>query len=165
MSNLIRRFPTTTWIGYWNKRLLTTYPHENVKIKVNQTKDNETYIEAEPIPSGREGRVINVVSSNNPNACALCRLNLRNLHYTDVMILSQWIKKDGSIATYEESKLCTKQYKKITKLVQKAQRCNLIKRPADYFVPGGWHDLNTYLEPDRRRDQPMKVVRKEYWKL
>lgn len=98
-------------------------------------------------------------------ACALCSLNLRKLDYTDVMILSQFIKVDGSITPYNESQLCGKQYNRVKKLIEQAQRCNLIKRPPDYFVPGPWHDLNTYLEIDRKRDQPMKIIKKEYWKL
>lgn len=128
-----------------------------------EQKENETYVEAVPIDTGREGRVIQVPSSKE--ACALCRLNLKNLNYTDVMILSQFVKRDGSLATYHESKLCPKQYRNIIRLIKQAQRCNLISRPANYLVPGPWHDLNTYLERDRRRDQPMKIVKKEYWKM
>lgn len=126
-----------------------------------ETKGDETYVVAEPIPTGRENRIINIDSGS----CALCRLNLKNLDYTDVKILSQFIKRDGSLATYHESQLCSKQYRKVELLIKKAQRCNLIPRPPDYFVPGPWHELNTYLEPDRRRDQPMKVVKKQYWKI
>lgn len=123
---------------------------------------NETFVDAELVDSGREKHVI---SSPNKEACVLCRLNLRNLNYTDVLILSQFIKKDGSLATYHESKLCTKQYYRINRLIKQAQRCNLIQRPHDYFVPGPWHDLNTYIEKDRKRDQPMKVIKKDYWRI
>lgn len=98
-------------------------------------------------------------------ACLLCRLNLRGLNYTDVKILSQFMNPDGSLKTYHESQICSKQYIKVKRLIKQAQRCNLIKRPADYLVPGPWHDLNTYIEVDRRRDQPMTVVKKEYWKI
>lgn len=125
------------------------------------TKDGETYVEAVPVNTGRESKIVDLHSK----ACALCRLNIRNLDYTDIKIISQFIKRDGSIATYHESKLCSKQYIKVKKLIEKAQRCNLIPRPPDYFVPGPWHELNTYLEPDRRRDQPMKVIKKQYWKM
>lgn len=126
-----------------------------------ETKEGATYVEARPVSTGRENKIINIDSS----ACVLCRLNLKNLDYTDVKILSQFIKCDGSVATFHESKLCSRQYNIVTQLIKKAQRCNLIPRPADYFVPGAWHELNTYLESDRRRDQPMKVIKKEYWKL
>lgn len=135
-----------------------------LELKID-TKDDVTHVEAVPVPTGREGLVVQVQSELNKEACSLCRLNLKNLAYTDVMIISQFIKKDGSLATIEESKLCAKQYKRVKMLIAQAQRCNLIERPADYLVPGAWHDLNTYLERDRKRDQPMKVIKKQYWKL
>lgn len=135
---------------------------EFLKYKVEE-KPKETYIEAIPVDTGRE-KVL-VTKNSSSQACTLCRLNLKNLNYTDVMILSQYIKPDGSLATFHESKLCTKQYNKVKMLINQAKRCNLIERPVDYLVPGPWHDLNTYLERDRKRDQPMKVVKKEYWRL
>lgn len=146
----------------WTQRRFANTSVEDFLNLNIQEKEKETYIDAELVATGREGKVINIKSDT---ACALCKLNLKNLNYTDVMILSQFIKKDGSLATYHESKLCSKQYIRVKTLIKQAQRCNLIKRPADYFVPGAWHDFNTYLEPDRKRDQPMKVIKKEYWKL
>lgn len=138
----------------------TTWLEDNLKLKVDEGSD-KTYVEAIPTNTGREGKVL----KSDPGCCTLCRLNLRNLQYTDVMILSQYIKRNGQLVTYHESKLCTSQYRKIIRLIKQAQRCNLIQRPADYLSPGPWHDLNTYLEPDRKRDQPMKVVKPEYWKI
>lgn len=132
---------------------------------------NRSYLNTSPtIQTIKSARFLSTHNSitNNPEsdtACALCKLNLKNLNYTDVMILSQFIAPDGTLLTYHESRLCTKQYNKVMGLIKRAQRCNLIKRPADYLSPGPWHDLNTYLEPDRRRDQPMKVIKKEYWKI
>lgn len=127
------------------------------------TKGDVTHVKAIPVPTGRENKLVKV--DDGSKACTLCRLNLKNLNYTDVKILGQYIKRDHSLASLEESKLCSKQYRKIKNLIKQAQRCNLIQRPADYLVPGYWHDLNTYLEPDRRRDQPMKVIKTQYWKI
>lgn len=138
------------------------YIEDNLKLKITESP-NETYIDVEPVNTGRENRLIEVPEATK--ACVLCRLNLTNLDYTDVMILGQFVKRNGSIVTFHESNLCPKQYTKILRLIKKAQRCNLMERPADYLVPGPWHNMNTYLELDRRRDQPMKVVKKEYWKL
>jgi len=97
--------------------------------------------------------------------CQLCRLDILNLRYTDVMILSQFMKKDGQVKSWRESDLCRHQYRKVCKLIKQAQRCKLIKRPSDYLVPGPWHDLNTYIEPDRKRDQPLTLIKPEYWKI
>lgn len=143
------------------QRFIQIKPIEDYLDLKLEERENETYVEAVPIKTGREDLVIDVKSE----ACALCRLNLFNLDYTDVMILSQFIKRDGTMATYKESKLCGRQYFKVKKLIDKARRCNLITRPPDYFVPGAWHDLNTYLERDRRRDQPMKIVKPQYWRI
>lgn len=132
-----------------------------VDVKLNPNK-NESYIETSITKTGREG---NVVKGGSQTACSLCRHNITNLQYTDVMILSQFLEKDGKLLDYRESNLCGKQYAKVKRLIAQAQRCNLMPRPADYLVPGPWHDLNTYLEPDRQRDQPMKVIKKEYWKI
>uniref|UniRef100_A0A6G1S4L8 28S ribosomal protein S18a, mitochondrial n=1 Tax=Aceria tosichella TaxID=561515 RepID=A0A6G1S4L8_9ACAR len=143
-----------------------TYIEDNLKLNVKELATDETLIEAVPVDTGRAKNLVNINDTTTTStACVLCRLNLRNLSYTDVMILSQFIKRNGSMVTYHESKLCTKQYRKVVELIKKAQRCNLIQRPPGYLVPGAWHDLNTYLEPDRKRDQPMKVVKKEYWKI
>lgn len=138
------------------------------RLLIKMTTDpekNESYIEAQPRPTDREGRVIQPPPDASSKACVLCRLNLPKLHYTDVMILSQFLEEDGSLLTYHETKLCSRQYILVKNLVKQAQRCNLLQRPDDYLVPGPWHDLNTYLEPDRQRDQPMKVIKKEYWRI
>lgn len=136
---------------------------DNLNLVVHD-KDGETIIEAEPRKTGRESLVVNS-PDHSCGGCALCRLNLKGLDYTDVMILSQFIKRDGSLATRHESKLCNSSYYRVKRLIHQAQRCNLIKRPDNYFRPGTWHDMNTYLERDRNRDQPMTVVKKEYWRI
>lgn len=135
------------------------YIENNLKLSIKNLP-NETHIETNIVDNNDAQSKIDL-----DKACALCRLNLRPLNYTDVMILSQFIKRNGSLVTYHESNLCSKQYLNVMKLIKQAQRCNLIQRPPDYFVPGAWHDLNTYLEIDRRRDQPIKIIKKQYWKL
>lgn len=112
-----------------------------------------------------DGKLTQRSEVSKPEPCLLCRLDIRNLQYTDVMILGQFLDSEGSLMTYRESRLCSKQYHLVERLIKKAQRCNLLKRPSDYFVPGPWHDLNTYLEPDRKRDQPRKVIKPQYWKI
>lgn len=135
-----------------------------VKVEIFEDKET-TYVNSVLVPTGRENMVVKTPdTTSNEHSCALCRLNLVGLHYTDVLILEQFLAPNGNLVTYHESKLCQKQYMLIRRLVKHAQRCNLIRRPADYFVPGPWHNLNTYIEPDRRRDQPMRVVKPQYWK-
>lgn len=83
----------------------------------------------------------------------------------DVLILNQFIESNGTLMTQEVTGLCRRSYKKVEKLVEQAQSARLLPRPPDYVSYGPWDDLNKYYEyPQRKRDQPMKVVKKEYWK-
>lgn len=128
-----------------------------------EERNKETYIDA--VPAAEEEAKFRFPEPQHKEPCVLCRLNLHNLNYTDVKILGQYLKSDGSVMTQAESQLCGRQYRKVESLIKKARRCNLIAREPGYFVPGPWHDMNTYLEIDRKRDQPMKVIKPEYWKL
>jgi len=61
--------------------------------------------------------------------------------------------------------LCNLMHKKVEILVKQAQRCQLLPRPSDYESFGPWDELNTYFEyPERYRDQPMRIIKPEYWK-
>ena len=61
--------------------------------------------------------------------------------------------------------LCARSYAKIKYLVKQAQKAKLLPRPPGYVTDGPWDDLNTYFEfPKRHRDQPMRIIKKEYWK-
>jgi hypothetical protein len=61
--------------------------------------------------------------------------------------------------------LCNRSYNTVRNLVLKAQRCQLMPRPADYQSYGPWDELNTYYEyPVRYRDQPMRIIKPEFWK-
>lgn len=130
-----------------------------------EDKDSKTtFIKSLPVSTSQENSVVKSEPNVSDNSCSLCRLNLKNLNYTDVLILDQFLDYNGNLITRKEARLCIKQYKLVKKLISQAHRCNLIKRPSDYFNPGPWHDLNTYIEPDRKRDQPMKVIKKQYWR-
>jgi len=95
----------------------------------------------------------------------LCRLNLRRLAYTDVMILSQFIESSGKLMAFEDTGLCGGKYWLVKQLVKDAQVAQLLPRPPDYEVFGPWDHLNTYHDwPPRFRDQPMRIVKPEYWK-
>lgn len=72
---------------------------------------------------------------------------------------------DHKVLGMEITGLCGGKQRLVTRLVQEAQKCKLMPRPADYEVFGPWDSLNTYVEwPRRRRDQAMRVVQPEYWK-
>lgn len=82
----------------------------------------------------------------------------------DVLILGQFLKKDGNIMTFQESQLCGRKYFLVKQLIKKAQICKLLPRPSEWEVYGAWDELNTYHDwPPRYRDQPMKIIQKHYW--
>lgn len=64
----------------------------------------------------------------------------------------------------EVTGLCARSYAKVANLVKQAQAARLMPRPPGYEVTGPWEDENRYFEwPRRNRDQPMRIIRKEYW--
>lgn len=66
---------------------------------------------------------------------------------------------------HNDTGLCFKSYMKVKKLVKLAQTAKLLPRPPDFVVNGRWDNLNTYYEfPKRIRDQPISIIKKEYWR-
>lgn len=81
-----------------------------------------------------------------------------------MLILSQFIDSSGQLLYRSITGLCPRSYNKVKKLVQQAQKARLLPRPPNYVSHGAWDNLNTYFEyPIRHRDQPIRVVREEYW--
>ncbi|KAH9407949.1 Structural constituent of ribosome [Tyrophagus putrescentiae] len=98
------------------------------------------------------------------NVCPLCRLNLRRLSYSDVLILQQFIESEGTLMRREVTGLCHRSHAKVKGLVAQAQAARLLPRPPGHVSTGPWEEENRYFEwPRRRRDQPMRVIRKEFW--
>lgn len=135
--------------------------------KLKESKHGDmTVVEAEKIPSPRENKIIEPPEeAKSTNACPICRLGMRRLVYTDVLILSQFLDNRHKLMSIEDTKLCPKSYNQVRRLVGIAQKCKLLPRPADYEVYGLWDRLNTYHDRyNRKRDQEMKVVKEGYWK-
>jgi ribosomal protein S18 len=127
-------------------------------------KGAKTIIEGVRVKSPREGKVVETPKEAHPESCSLCRLNLRRLNYTDVLILSQFTHPDGSLMNCEDTGLCNGKYKLVRKLVAQAHLAQLLPRPPNYEIWGPWQNLKTYQEwPPRYRDQPMRQVKPEYW--
>ena len=124
-----------------------------------------TYVSGVHVQSERKERLAAAPPEARPDACPLCRLGLRGLAYSDVLILSQFLAPDGTLMSIGDSKLCGSQYFKVKKLVETAQKCRLLPRPAAYEAYGPWDRLNTYHDwPPRRRDVAKRCVQPYYWK-
>ncbi|RWS15336.1 28S ribosomal protein S18a: mitochondrial-like protein [Dinothrombium tinctorium] len=137
------------------------------QIKIHEN-EKQIVVEGERIESPRKPYLVKpppVADEKASKACPLCRLDLKRLDYTDILILRQFINSDGTLMSLQDSGLCGRKYKLVQTLVNKAQKCRLLPRPPHYQVYGPWDNFNTYYDwPPRYRDQPMRVIRPEYWK-
>ncbi|XP_071535247.1 large ribosomal subunit protein mL66 [Panulirus ornatus] len=59
------------------------------------------------------------------SVCPLCALNL-NLKHTDVLILSQFLRKDGCLLPSRVTGLCAKQQRRVSLLVAMSQKAGLM---------------------------------------
>ncbi|XP_029281633.1 large ribosomal subunit protein mL66 [Cottoperca gobio] len=78
-----------------------------------------------------EGQTVNIASSPeppNPEAkCPIYRWNLQHKYnYTDVLLISQFIRSDGGLMPRRVTGLCTEEHQKIAMCVQMAQREGLL---------------------------------------
>ncbi|KAF5907912.1 28S ribosomal protein S18a, mitochondrial, partial [Clarias magur] len=78
-----------------------------------------------------EGLVVatpEIVQPPNPNAkCPIYRWNLQNKYtYTDVLLLSQFIRSDGGMLPRRITGLCPQEHRKIAICVQMAHRAGLL---------------------------------------
>lgn len=158
--------PLMQW--HATRAFATSAAHCVRKVEIKET-DNEIIIEGKDYKSPREGKLIpHPKRPDVPHdACPLCRLNIKRLNYTDVLILSQFMDKEGKVLPRVTTKLCGRQYRIVKKSIEEAQRCKLLPRPADYEVYGPWDEHNTYHDwPPRYRDQPLKLhTRPDYWNM
>lgn len=146
-------------------RLLHITPVSQMRKLKQYTDGDLNIVEAEKIsPPASQCKIEPPDEAKESSACSICRLGLKRLLYTDVLILSQFMDKNWRLMALEDTQLCLASYMKVKRCVEKAQKCKLLPRPADYKVYGLWDRLNTYHEwPSRRRDDEMRVVKKETW--
>lgn len=133
--------------------------------KLKESKHGDiTIVEGEQIPTGKNNLLQPPEEAKSSNACPICRLGLKRLLYTDVLILSQFLDKNWRLMPIESTKLCQKSYNKVRYLIGIAQKCKILPRPPDYEVYGLWDRLNTYHDRfNRKRDNEMRVIQKKYW--
>uniref|UniRef100_A0A3Q4IAP3 Large ribosomal subunit protein mL66 n=1 Tax=Neolamprologus brichardi TaxID=32507 RepID=A0A3Q4IAP3_NEOBR len=102
-----------------------------------------------------EGQILEVpVGAQPPNPTAKCpiyRWNLQNKYnYTDVLLLSQFIRSDGGMLPRRVTGLCPEEHRKIAICVQMAHRAGLLpdhkpKLPEDHVPKRPKPELNRYL--------------------
>lgn len=80
-------------------------------------------IGGEYVQSPREHLLLNEVKM--PKFCPTCTLGL-NVKHTDVLILSQYVRSDGCMLPKRITGLCSKQQKRMGRLVTMAQKAGKI---------------------------------------
>ena len=150
--------------GYTLNRFISTTSIKMVRKMIIEENDNVTVVKGVEIDSDRKQSLIQSVEKNP--ACPLCRLNLKNLSYTDILIIGQFVDKTGKMMPREDTQLCNRQYGIVSHLLYKAQTCRLLPRPKDWPEAAGTYDkLNSYyMYPYKRRDDMFWIVKDKYWK-
>ncbi|XP_034755546.1 39S ribosomal protein S18a, mitochondrial [Etheostoma cragini] len=102
-----------------------------------------------------EGEILNIAAGPqppNPTAkCPIYRWNLQHKYnYTDVLLLSQFIRSDGGLLPRRITGLCPEEHRKIAMCVQMAHRAGLLpdhkpKLPEGHVPKRPKSQLNRYL--------------------
>ncbi|CAH2000888.1 unnamed protein product [Acanthoscelides obtectus] len=91
--------------------------------KINEIQEGkDLVIYGEIVSSEREPYLL---KSNHSKACPLCATGL-DIKHTDVLILSQFVRKDGCMLPRRITGLCKTQQKRVTYLVAMAQKSGLM---------------------------------------
>jgi small subunit ribosomal protein S18 len=114
---------------------------------VELVQENDTLtVKGKIVESGREALLLPQVSEcqrNGVRFCPECTLKL-HLKHTDVLILSQYVRKDGCMMPRRVTGLCKRQQKKIGTLVTMAHKAGLFPN----LKPS-----NNKKAPDQRRNE------------
>uniref|UniRef100_A0A6M2E4F0 Putative 28s ribosomal protein s18a n=1 Tax=Amblyomma tuberculatum TaxID=48802 RepID=A0A6M2E4F0_9ACAR len=122
-------------------RQLSTATTLRVKEIRESQEGNTTVVEGVFVESPRKGRVVEPKHSSS--ACPLCRLGLKNIKHTDVLILSQFMDSQGNMLPRDVTGLCAKQHRIVNTLLYQAQRTGLIYKE-EHIPKERWQELNNY---------------------
>lgn len=109
---------------------------------MSQEKDVVT-VKGTTVPSGNEKLLLPEVKECEKNGvrfCPECTLGL-DIKHTDVLILSQYVRKDGCMLPRRVTGLCKRQQKKIGVMVTMAHKAGLM---------GSLKPSNSHKDPEKR---------------
>ncbi|KAL7674697.1 hypothetical protein ACOME3_000973 [Neoechinorhynchus agilis] len=107
------------------------------KLIATKTEAGVTIIE------GRHVQPKNVLKLEGPEeVCSWCKLERKGVvvQHTDVLILNQYIRKNGTVLPRSATGLCWRQYKKLMTIVKHAYKAGLFPRT----VKPGWEKFNSF---------------------
>lgn len=94
------------------------------EIVVEEQEGGDTVVKGQYLPSPNAHLLVKP-DGETGKACPLCALDL-DVKHTDVLILSQFMRSDGSVLPRRVTGLCSKQQRRITWLVIMAQKAGLM---------------------------------------
>ncbi|KAK0182026.1 hypothetical protein PV327_000198 [Microctonus hyperodae] len=115
--NLGRNF-----INFLPRRSISTTPIVRLKEIIEKKEGNTLIIEARIVPDPQESKLI---EKTNNEACFLCSTGLQIKH-TDVLILSQFLRSNGSILPRRITGLCKIQQKRLNSMIAMSQKAGLM---------------------------------------
>lgn len=113
----------------------------NLKLKqiIVTTTGNDTVVEGKPIKSPREGKVLQIeaLCRDGSKACPLCPEKLGTMiHYTDVLIISQFLQPDGKVLPQKATGLCYEANSRLKELTRRARTAGLLPDHNPDVPPG-----------------------------
>ncbi|CAF1228977.1 unnamed protein product [Rotaria magnacalcarata] len=122
------RLINTNFLLSSSKRLFHLTQPVGLKKITEKIEGNVITYEGEYIDDNEK----NVLKLSGPEeVCIWCKLDRRSIHiqHTDVLVLRQYLRKDGTIIPPEISGLCPKQNEKLHTLIRHARMTGLISYP------------------------------------
>ncbi|KAG5319023.1 RT18A protein, partial [Pseudoatta argentina] len=120
----------------------------HLKQIIQKKEDNVLTIEAIRVPHKKE----HLLLKSKSNACSLCATGL-DVKHTDVLILNQFLRKNGTMLPRRVTGLCTVQQHRVTILMTMAKRAGLLpdKIPKQVMAIEKWRKYNTYFDENTIR--------------
>ncbi|KYN10311.1 28S ribosomal protein S18a, mitochondrial [Trachymyrmex cornetzi] len=120
----------------------------HIKRIIKKKEDNVLTIEAINVPQKNE----HLLLKSESNACPLCATGL-DVKHTDVLILNQFLRRNGTMLPRRVTGLCKVQQNRVTVLVTMAKRAGLLPDGISKQVMATekWRQYNTYYDENTIR--------------
>uniref|UniRef100_A0A0R3RQH1 28S ribosomal protein S18a, mitochondrial n=1 Tax=Elaeophora elaphi TaxID=1147741 RepID=A0A0R3RQH1_9BILA len=132
-------------ISCWSRQFVTSLAVFKKKIDAKVQGDT-TIVEVVDVPDIDDRRVL----EHSPETCTLCTCNVPvKIRYSDVLILEQFMREDGTVLPQQLTGLCKKQQQRIERCVMQAHWAGLFpdKTTAD-FDRSGYKRFARYWDDD-----------------
>uniref|UniRef100_A0AAF5PPI4 Ribosomal protein S18 n=2 Tax=Wuchereria bancrofti TaxID=6293 RepID=A0AAF5PPI4_WUCBA len=129
----------------WPRQFVTTLALFKKRIDIKVEGDT-TIVEVVDVPDVDGRKVL----KHSPETCTLCTCNVPiKIRYSDVLILEQFMRKDGTVLPQQLTGLCKKQQQRIERCVMQAHWAGLFPdRTAADFDRSGYKRFARYWNDD-----------------